>query len=139
MGKPDFSTVKVPMKIWQQIPGTNAAQWPLDLDKFVLEICNMGQLSLYEERRELLNEFFDSATKRISIEKDIKLKGKMVSALLAFVIRNGSAVFTLKIMRILHDYQKELDNAPKDVPSELVAQSDNENPIAKEDEQKQND
>ena len=44
----------------------------------------------------------------------------MISALLAFVIRNGSAVYTLQIMRLLHEYQSNLEVAPKEVVLELV-------------------
>eukprot|EP01083_Nonionella_stella_P029492 81171_1 len=118
--KPDFSTVKVPMKIWHQIPGTDPSLWPNGLDEFIAEITSLRELSLYEERHSILNQFFIHALKRIESENDLKLKGKMICALLAFVIRNGSAVFTLQIMKVLQQYQAQLDEAPKDIQTQLL-------------------
>ena len=54
-------------------PGTNPSLWPQGLDEFVSEIVGLKELSLYEERREILNEFFDAALKRINIEKNLKV------------------------------------------------------------------
>ncbi|ETO08573.1 Nsr1p, partial [Reticulomyxa filosa] len=108
--KNDLGSVKVPVKFWEQIPGHDPTQWPEHLDDFVNNMATMPNLDLYSERRHLLKEFFEKGRQRIGeIGVDLKLKGKMISALLAFAIRLGSPVFVLAMVEILNDYQKELD------------------------------
>lgn len=57
-----------------QCTGTNPSIWPLGLDEFVNEICSLRELSLYEERREILDDFFQSASDRISSEYNLAVE-----------------------------------------------------------------
>ena len=53
--------------------GTDPSKWPEGLDDFVREVTALRELSLYEERRSILDKFFESALKRISIEENLKV------------------------------------------------------------------
>jgi len=114
--KLNYSNVKVPIEYWESIKFNIINNWynkdnnTYDINNikgFISNICQLEHLILYDERREVLDNFFNGC------KNNVKIKGLLIMALMCFSIRQGSPIYLLDVIQYLNEYQNDVDQAGK--------------------------